>query len=259
MVNHTQEFLEKHARLLKRREKERQEKLLKKEKKIKQTYHNKLSRQRKKYEELKKDKEAYEKYLATQKIYREKYKKDKTKYKNEKEKSNNEYFVGYKKIKLKGRKGVYYINKDGEIYNSNRVKLNCRKLSSGYVEVTNHETLHRILWRVFNGEIPEGMEIDHINTIRDDNRLENLRLVTHKENCNNPTSIENYSNHNKSVDRSYLKKKTYQYTLDGELVKVWESAAECGKNGYGQSSVCKCCNDNSKTYKGFKWTHEPIN
>lgn len=30
--------------------------------------------------------------------------------------------------------------------------------------------------------------IDHINTIRDDNRAENLRWCTQKENCNNPIS-----------------------------------------------------------------------
>ena len=46
--------------------------------------------------------------------------------------------------------------------------------------------VHRLVWEAFNGEIPEGMEIDHINTIRDDNRLENLRCVTPKENRNNP-------------------------------------------------------------------------
>lgn len=49
---------------------------------------------------------------------------------------------------------------------------------------------HRVIWYYFNGEIPEGMEIDHINGIRDDNRLENLRLVTHTENVNNPITKE---------------------------------------------------------------------
>ena len=34
------------------------------------------------------------------------------------------------------------------------------------------------------------MEIDHINTVRDDNRLENLRVVTRKENMNNPKTID---------------------------------------------------------------------
>lgn len=36
-------------------------------------------------------------------------------------------------------------------------------------------------------------EIDHINTIRDDNRVENLRWVTHKENSNNPITLKRSS------------------------------------------------------------------
>lgn len=35
--------------------------------------------------------------------------------------------------------------------------------------------------------------IDHINTIRTDDRIENLRWVTQKENCNNTTTKINYS------------------------------------------------------------------
>lgn len=44
---------------------------------------------------------------------------------------------------------------------------------------------HRIIWEMHNGQIPEGMEIDHINHDRLDNRIENLRLVSHAENQKN--------------------------------------------------------------------------
>lgn len=44
---------------------------------------------------------------------------------------------------------------------------------------------HRIIWEMHNGRIPEGMEIDHINHIKTDNRIENLRLVSHKQNLSN--------------------------------------------------------------------------
>ena len=37
---------------------------------------------------------------------------------------------------------------------------------------------HRVIFEMFNGAIPVGMDIDHINGIRDDNRIENLRLAT---------------------------------------------------------------------------------
>jgi hypothetical protein len=44
---------------------------------------------------------------------------------------------------------------------------------------------HRVAWILAHGAIPDGLQIDHINGIRDDNRLCNLRLVTQRENDQN--------------------------------------------------------------------------
>ena len=51
---------------------------------------------------------------------------------------------------------------------------------------------HRVVWTLLKGAIPEGLEIDHINRQRDDNRIENLRLVTRKENAFNLKSSKGY-------------------------------------------------------------------
>ena len=72
-----------------------------------------------------------------------------------------------------------------------------------YITIYGKQVLkHRVVWEAFMGKIPEGYEIDHINTIRNDNRLENLRLVTPKQNKNNPKTIEHYkvSNRGKGVN-----------------------------------------------------------
>lgn len=60
--------------------------------------------------------------------------------------------------------------------------------SDGYVRVRvlgKPYQAHRVIWEMIKGKIPDGMQIDHLNHIRDDNRIENLRLVTHKENHKN--------------------------------------------------------------------------
>lgn len=59
---------------------------------------------------------------------------------------------------------------------------------SGYLRVALRKRLyfvHRIVWMSFCGRIPLGFEVDHINGKRDDNRIENLRIVTRRENSLN--------------------------------------------------------------------------
>ena len=40
---------------------------------------------------------------------------------------------------------------------------------------------HRLIYKMFTGEEPESL--DHINAIKSDNRIENLRPITHQQNC----------------------------------------------------------------------------
>jgi len=44
---------------------------------------------------------------------------------------------------------------------------------------------HRIIWEMHFGKIPNGLIIDHMNGNPSDNRIENLRLVTHEGNMQN--------------------------------------------------------------------------
>lgn len=42
---------------------------------------------------------------------------------------------------------------------------------------------HRLVWQYFFGDIPQSTEINHLNGIKNDNRPENLELVTKSENA----------------------------------------------------------------------------
>ena len=57
--------------------------------------------------------------------------------------------------------------------------------STGYWRISLNKKnyqLSRIIWTYHNGDIPQGMVIDHINRNPQDNRIENLRLSTYTQN-----------------------------------------------------------------------------
>lgn len=53
-------------------------------------------------------------------------------------------------------------------------------------------------------------------------------------------------------------KYVYQYTLDGKLIKIWNSLRECQRNGYFTSNIAACCNGKIKHYKGYIWSFYPL-
>ena len=54
---------------------------------------------------------------------------------------------------------------------------------------------------------------------------------------------------------NYRSKKIGQYTLDGELVKVWDKMAEIRKSGIANANVTKCCQGKIKKTHGFVWRY----
>jgi len=99
---------------------------------------------------------------------------------------------------------------------------------------------HRIAWFLHYGSWPKDM-LDHINGIRNDNKIENLRAATPKENDRNRKSYKECSSKYKGVSwdkrcqkwRSYIKFNLRQkhlgiYTSEEEAARAYDKAArEC--------------------------------
>ena len=130
-------------------------------------------------------------------------------------------------------------------------------------------SVHRLVAFAFIDK-PEGKNfIDHINTIRDDNRVENLRWCTEKENNNNPITRKNKSeskrgNKNPNFGKDMAdkiqalarmnSKCVVQYTLNGEVVSIFPSAKEASiQTGIVASNINRACRKERYTAGGYVW------
>lgn len=91
------------------------------------------------------------------------------------------------------REEAYLVRDNGAVFRRARAGARLRKFdgvwtfgslnkSSGYLVISEH-VIHRIVATAFHGEAPSpGHVVDHIDTNRHNNRVENLRWVTRLEN-----------------------------------------------------------------------------
>ena len=163
---------------------------------------------------------------------------------------------------VKGRKGTEYIKK-GKILK--QIKHVNGYMKIGLTKDGKRKTflVHRLVAEAFISNPENKPYIDHINTIKDDNRVENLRWATASENqYNELTTIKKkeYKGekcywYGKSGEDNPRSKKVVQFNLDGSIVKIWDSASQTEEFGFLLSKVTACCRKERKTHKKYKWMY----
>ena len=216
---------------------------------------------------------------------------------------------------IEGFEGLYQVSNLGRVKGLDRIS-NGNKLkgkiilggkdTKGYRFVCLHKNGQRSLFRVhrlvayaFVPQINGKDYIDHINGIRDDNRVENLRWCTHQENDSfplsklhksqaaignkkwlgkhhseesknkmskakkgkkNPNLWNSISDENKkkilnaAIEKNRVE--VEQFSLDGKLIKVWDSMVEAARSlGVWNTNIHKCCNGQAQTCGGFIWKY----
>lgn len=134
--------------------------------------------------------------------------------------------------------------------------------------------VHRLVALTFIDNPNNYPCIDHVNTIRTDNRVSNLRWCTQKMNSNNPISRVHLSHSlrksgwkisEKLINRPDLSKPVAQIdALTNRVIKVWPSIAEAARRmGLNKANLECCANSTPRkmrgkiyyrnTVGGYKW------
>ena len=157
---------------------------------------------------------------------------------------------------------TYEASTEGRIRNAKTHKIISQKEQHRYLYVGLYKNgkqqlfrVSRLIWSAFNGPIPEGMQVNHINEDKTDNRLVNLNLMTPKENINWGTRNKRAgAASGKKRTNGSLSKPVAQYTMDGTLIKVWPSLIEAHRQtGISHGNISRCCHHKLNYTGGFKW------
>lgn len=164
---------------------------------------------------------------------------------------------------VRGYEGLYEVSNFGNVRSLNYNKTGEIKLLStvednkGYLSVCLHKNgkqkkylVHRLVAEAFIPNTNNLPQVNHKSEVKTDNRVENLEWCTASYNINFGTRNDRHA--------KLMSKPVLQYTKTGDFIREWSSTRECGRNGFNQSGVQKCCLGKTrlKSYKGYIWKYK---
>lgn len=94
-------------------------------------------------------------------------------------------------------------------------------------------------------------EVNHDDLDKENNHYKNLSWSTRIENIHHAFKnrvIRRYKN-----ELNVNSKAVAQYDLGGKLIQMWPSMQEAARNGYSAGPICRACQGQRETYKGYIW------
>lgn len=175
---------------------------------------------------------------------------------------------------IQGFEGIYQVSNLGNVLSLNyrnhgyakQLTPKCNNSGRLWVELIHGgkrrvALIHRLVGEAFIENPNNYLEINHKDENPKNNRADNLEWCTHEYNIRYflERHPERLRTGGRAAQSRYGRRKSMQvkqYSMDGELVSVWESSREVTVAlGWSDWSISECCRGKRKTAYGFKWQY----
>lgn len=149
---------------------------------------------------------------------------------------------------------------NGRVYPT--IIMTCHTNTKKYLEVElckngkpHRFRIHRLVAETFIPNPENKPQVNHEDTNKQNNRVDNLSWNTNSE--NQIHAFKNGLNHRGRYGDSPKAKSVQQFDLDGNFIREWDSIIRIkNEKGYSDSFISCCCKGKYKTAYGYKWKYK---